>query len=80
MGVMPRKRFAIITFDPDRVAALNWQGEGNNFAYAIWRGLRGFTYAKERGLENITVMDRVTPIADPADASRVKRPDTAEPE
>jgi hypothetical protein len=29
---MQRKRFAIITFNPDRVEKLSWQGEGKSLA------------------------------------------------
>ena len=54
-----RKRFAIITFDPDAVEKLSWQGEGNSFAWIVWRGLSGWTYPKERGIINITVMDQL---------------------
>ena len=43
---MARKRFAIITYDPDKVEKL-WQGEGNSLAWIIWRGLCGWTYPKE---------------------------------
>ena len=56
---MPRKRFAIITFDPDKVDQLSWQGEGNSFEWIIWRRLAGWTYPKERGIINITVMDQL---------------------
>ena len=56
---MPRKRFAIITFDPDRVEKLSWQGEGHSLAWIIWRGLCGWTYPKERGIINITLMDQL---------------------
>ena len=55
---MSRRRFAIITYDPDRIEQLSWQGEGNCFAYIIWRGLSGWTYPKERGIINITLMDQ----------------------
>ncbi len=58
---MARKRFAIITFDSDRVEQLNWQAEGNGFAWIIWRALAGWTYPKERGIINITVMDQLPP-------------------
>ena len=56
---MGRKRFAIITFDPDKIDKLSWQGEGNSFAWIIWRGLAGWTYPKERGIINITLMDQL---------------------
>jgi hypothetical protein len=64
---MTNRRFAIITYDPERVANLNWQAEGSSFGYAIWRGVNGFTYAKERGLINITIMDEVKAVAAPND-------------
>ena len=60
---MSRKRFAIIIFDPDKVNQLSWQGEGKSFAWIIWRGLAGWTYPKERGIINITVMDQL-PVKD----------------
>jgi len=56
---MARKRFAIITFDPDYIDRLSWQGEGNSFAWIIWRGIAGYTYPKERGIINITLMDQL---------------------
>lgn len=56
---MARQRFAIITYDPDRVESLSWQAEGNSFAYVIWQGLRGLDYPRERGIERITLLDRV---------------------
>ena len=68
---MTRRRFAIITYEADRLADLSWQAEGNSFAYAIWRGLNGYTYAKERGIVNITVMDQVQ--AAPAPNDHAKR-------
>ena len=59
LWVMDREQFAIITFDPDRVAKLSWQGEGNSLAWIVWRGLCGWTYPKERGIINITLMDQL---------------------
>ena len=56
---MARKRFAIITYDPDKVEKLSWQGEGNSLAWIVWRGLCGWTYPKERGIINITLMDQL---------------------
>jgi hypothetical protein len=67
---MAKRRFAIITYDAERLANLDWQAEGNSFAYAILRGMSGFTYAKERGIINITVMDQVPKV--PAPSDRVK--------
>lgn len=66
-----KRRFAIITYDVDRFASLSWQTEGNNFAFAILRGLNGFTYAKERGIINITLLDQVPALTAPND--NVKR-------
>lgn len=62
-----RRRFAIITYDVDRLASLNWQAEGSIFAHAILRGLNGFTYAKERGIINITLLDQVPAMPAPND-------------
>jgi len=56
---MPRKRSAIFTFDPDRVANLSWQGECHSLAWIIWRGLCGWTYPKEHVIINITLMDQL---------------------
>ena len=64
---MARKRFAIITFDPDRLAKLSWQGEGNSLAWIIWRGLCGWTYPKERGIINITLMDQLPAKPNPSE-------------
>jgi hypothetical protein len=41
------------------IESLSWQAEGSSFSYAILRGISGLTYAKERGIINITVMDQV---------------------
>lgn len=57
--MMGRKRFAIITFDPDKVENLSWQGEGKSFAWIIWRALSGWTYPKGRGIINVTLMDEL---------------------
>jgi len=62
---MARKRFAIITYDPDTIERLSWQGEGNSFAWIVWRGLAGYTYPKERGIINITLMDQLPAKAHP---------------
>lgn len=69
---MARKRFAIITFDPDRVEKLSWQGEGNSFAWIVWRGLAGWTYPKERGIINITLMDQLPAKEHPIEQRREK--------
>jgi hypothetical protein len=39
LSILGRKLFTIITFDPDRVEKLSWQGEGQSLAWIIWRGL-----------------------------------------
>lgn len=62
-----KRRFAIITYDANRLADISWQAEGTCFAYAIWRGLNGFTYAKERGIINITLLDQVPAVPAPND-------------
>ena len=49
----------LLLFDPDRVEKLSWQGEGNSLAWIVWRGLCGWTYPKERGIINITLMDQL---------------------
>jgi hypothetical protein len=65
-----KRRFAIITYDVDRLASLSWQVEGNSFAHSILRGLNGFTYAKERGIINITVFDQVPALPAPNDDAK----------
>jgi hypothetical protein len=65
-----KRRFAIVTYDVDRLAKLSWQVEGNSFAFAIWRGLNGFTYAKERGIINITLLDQVPAMPAPDDNAK----------
>ncbi|WP_353207748.1 hypothetical protein [Sphingorhabdus sp.] len=67
---MQRKRFAIITFDPDRIEKLSWQGEGNSLAWIVWRRLCGWTYPKERGIINITLMDQLPAKPYPDNGSR----------
>ncbi len=64
---MHRKRFAIITFDPDRIEKLSWQGEGNSLAWIVWRGLCGWTYPKERGIINITLIDQLPAKSQPSE-------------
>jgi len=54
-----RRRYAIVTFDPDIVDQQSVQAGGDQLAFAILRALKGRSYAKERGLINVTVMDRV---------------------
>ena len=65
-----KRRFAIVTYDVDRLAKLCWQAEGTCFAFAIWRGLNGFTYAKERGIINITLLDQVPALPAPDDNAK----------
>lgn len=62
-----RKRFAIVTFDPDKVRDLNWQVDADKLGVQIVQGLRGTAYAKDRGLINITLLDQVAPNARPYD-------------
>lgn len=65
---MSRKRFAIVTFDPDRVDALAPDTrERNHLGEALVDALRGVAYAKARGLLNVTLMDQVAPNARPYD-------------
>lgn len=56
---MPRRRFAIITFDPDRIEQLSHQAEGNSVAWIIISALQGYDYPKERGIINVTLMDQL---------------------
>lgn len=59
---MPRRRFAIITYDPDRVENLSWQAEGNDFGHIVWHTLKvGEFVGGGRGIINITVMDKMMP-------------------
>jgi hypothetical protein len=56
---MPRRRFAIVTFDPDRIEQISLQAEGRSFAWVILRALQGYDYPKERGIINVTLMDQL---------------------
>ena len=56
---MPRRRFAIVTFDPDRIEQLSYQAEGASVAWIIVRALQGHDYPKERGIINVTLMEQV---------------------
>jgi hypothetical protein len=56
---MPRRRFAIVTFDPDRIEELSYQAEGQSVAWIIIRALQGYDYPKERGIINVTLMDQL---------------------
>ncbi|MFN3475329.1 MAG: hypothetical protein ACK4ZW_14905 [Blastomonas sp.] len=56
---MTRRRFAIITYDPDRIEKIEANGDGQSFAWIVLRGLQGYDYAKERGIINITLMDQL---------------------
>ncbi|MBL9069905.1 MAG: hypothetical protein JNM03_07920 [Sphingopyxis sp.] len=61
---MTRKRFAIVTFDPDRVKALAPDtSEQEQLGRALVGALRGIAYAKNCGLLNVTLMDQVAPSA-----------------
>jgi hypothetical protein len=64
------RRFAIITYDPDVVATLSPLEISGPFSYALWRGLCGHTYAKERGILNVTVMIQQPAVPAPDDAAR----------
>lgn len=56
---MPRRRFAIVTYDPDRIEQLSFQAEGASVAWIIVRALQGYDYPKERGIINVTLMDQL---------------------
>jgi len=56
---MSRRRFAIVTYDPDRIEQLSYQAEGAAVAWIIVRALQGYDYPKERGIVNITLMDQL---------------------
>lgn len=62
-----RRRFAIVTFDPDKVHDLDWQVDAPLLGIQLVQGLRGTAYARERGLMNITLLDQVAPNARPYD-------------
>jgi hypothetical protein len=64
-----RRRFAIVTFDPDKVRDLDWQADAGQLGVQIVQGLRGTAYAKDRGLINITLLDQVAPNARSWDAA-----------
>ncbi|WP_286749757.1 hypothetical protein [Sphingopyxis sp. SCN 67-31] len=64
-----RRRFAIVTYDPDKVCDLDWRVDAPLLGQQIVQGLRGTAYAKERGLINITLLDQVAPNARPWDAA-----------
>lgn len=63
---MPRRRFAIVTFDPDRIEQLSYQAEGASVAWIIVRALQGYDYPKERGIINATLMDQLPKRPEPA--------------
>lgn len=56
---MTRRRFAIVTFDPDRIEKLSYQAEGMSVSWTIIQALQGYDYPKERGIINITLMDQL---------------------
>lgn len=62
-----RRRFAIVTFDPDKVRDLDLSVDGKALGHHLVNGLRGIAYAKDRGLINITLLDQVAPNARPYD-------------
>lgn len=55
----PRRRYAIVTFDPDLVEQQSIQSGGDALAFSILGALKGRRYPKERGLINVTVFDKV---------------------
>ncbi|WP_156317949.1 hypothetical protein [Blastomonas sp. AAP25] len=61
---MTRRRFAIITYDPDRIEQLSYQAEGLSISWTIIQALQGYDYPKERGIINITLLDKL-PIRPP---------------
>ena len=61
---MPRRRFAIITYDPDRIEQLSHQAEGLSVSWIIIQALQGYDYPKERGIINVTLLDKL-PIRPP---------------
>lgn len=56
---MPRRRFAIVTYDPDRIEQIAANADGQSFSWIILRALQGYDYPKERGIINITLMDQL---------------------
>jgi hypothetical protein len=52
-----KTQFALIEFDPARVAKLNMQAEAGVFAHIIRSGLLGLDYPVERGIVQITPCD-----------------------
>ena len=65
---MTRRRFAIITYDPDRIEQLSYQAEGLSVSWIIIQALQGYDYPKERGIINITLLERL-----PSRSPRSKR-------
>lgn len=53
---MPRRRFAIITYEPTRIGA---NGDGQSFPWIVLRGLQGYDCAKERSIINITLINQL---------------------
>lgn len=58
-GDRSRRRYAIVTYDPDLVEQQSIQAGGDALAYSILRALKGNSYSIERGLINVTVLDKV---------------------
>lgn len=72
---MPRRRFAIVTYDPDVVLSLDARtGMREQLGEQIVNALRGTAYAKARGLLNVTLLDQVAPNARPYDYAIDKDP------
>lgn len=49
-------RYALIAYDWERVEKLNYQAEGNNFAWVVGRGLVGHDYPQARGIWSISLI------------------------
>lgn len=56
---MSRRRFAIVTYDPDRIEQIEANADGLSFSWIILRALQGYDYPKERGIINVTLMDQL---------------------
>lgn len=56
---MSRRRFAIVTYDPDRIEQIEANADGQSFSWIILRALQGYDYPEERGIINVTVMDQL---------------------
>lgn len=52
-----RPRQAIITFDAERIAALDLQAEAHSLAWILKNGLLGRDYAAARGILSISLIE-----------------------